>query len=61
MAYKIIRDYTDKFQPGREIVAILDDAADLDALGTGYAPGSMAIVASSDATYIMNASGQWVG
>ena len=45
MAYKIIRWETDMYQVGEEITAVLDAAADLDALGTTWAPGSVAIVA----------------
>lgn len=61
MAHCIIRDFTDKHQPRREIVAILDHTADLAALGAGYAPGSLAIVAESSVTiYRANTRGQWV-
>lgn len=69
MAYKIIRDNCNDEQVGHEIVAILDSAADLEALselkvpvcGRRYAaPGSLAIVADKDLpTYVLNASGEW--
>ena len=60
MAYKIIRDENNKYQLGREIEAVLDSTADLDALGTGYCPGSVAIVADKGApVYMLNASGVW--
>lgn len=45
MAYQIIRRDENKYQPGTEITAILDAAADLDSLGTTWSPGSVAIVA----------------
>lgn len=42
------------------IEAVLDSAADLQSLGTDYAPGSTAVVADSTAkVYMMNASGEW--
>lgn len=60
MAYKIIRSAKNSKQYGHEIVAILDSDADLEALGTDYAPGSIAIVAKQGGgTYMMNASGSW--
>lgn len=60
MAYKIIRDENNKYQLGREIEAVLDSTADLDSLGTDYAPGSVAIVADKGApAYMLNASGEW--
>ena len=60
MAYKIIRDENNKYQLGREIEAVLDSTADLDALGTYYCPGSVAIVADKGApAYMLNASGEW--
>ena len=60
MAFKIIRDELNNEQPGREIVAILDSASDLTALGANYAPGSVAMVAGSGApTFILNASQEW--
>ena len=60
MAYKIIRDKNNKYQLGREIEAVLDSTADLDALGTDYCPGSVAIVADKGApAYMLNASGVW--
>ncbi len=60
MAYKIIRTKTNEEQPGVEIEAILDAESDLEALGTDYAPGSVAMVADTGApVYMMNASGQW--
>lgn len=57
MAYCIV----EKKNKGRyEITAILDSAADLDDLGTNYAPGSVAIVADRGApTYMLNASKLW--
>lgn len=60
MAYKIIKNMAYQYQTGQEITAILDSASDLTALGTSYAPGSIAIVADSGApTYMLNASGVW--
>jgi len=60
MAYKIIRTQTNDKQTGVEITAVLDSAADLAALGTGWAPGSMAVVADAGLpVYVMNASRQW--
>lgn len=60
MAYKIIRDENNKYQLGREIEAVLDSTADLDALGADYCPGSVAIVADKGApAYMLNASGVW--
>lgn len=60
MAYKIIRNFENLYQPGREIQAVLDSDAYLSALGTGYAPGSTAIVAAKGGNvYMMNASGSW--
>lgn len=60
MAFKIIRSFENLYQPGREIQAVLDSDADLAALGTGYAPGSTAIVAAEGGkVYMMNASGSW--
>lgn len=50
MAYKIIRSKFYQYQTGTEITAILDAASDLTALGTDYAPGSIAI-----------GGGQWCG
>ena len=60
MAYKIIRDKTNFFQRGREITAILDSVNDLNSLGTDFAPGSVAIVATTGSpTYLLNASKEW--
>ena len=60
MAYKIIRQETDKYQVGEEITAVLDAAADLDELGTTWAPGSVAMVADKGApSYMLNASHVW--
>ena len=60
MAYKIIRWEKDRYQVGDEITAVLDAAADLDALGTTWAPGSVAIVADKGApSYMLNASHVW--
>lgn len=60
MAFKIIRDSKNFHQYGREIVAVLDSASDLEALGTGFAPGSTAMVAAKDGPiYMVNASGEW--
>lgn len=60
MAYKIIRTATYEEQTGVEITAILDTAGELDALGTNWAPGSIAFVADSGLpTYVLNASGEW--
>lgn len=60
MAYKIIRSMSDKHQTGEEITAILDSASDLNALGTEYAAGSVALVAASGVpAYMLNASGEW--
>ena len=42
------------------IEAVLDSADDLEALGTGYAPGSTAMVADSSCqVFMVNASGEW--
>lgn len=43
----------------RYIEAVLDSAADLAALGDGYAPDSRAIVAEGGAAYMTDASGHW--
>jgi len=60
MAYDIIREEHNKHQVGTEIVAILDEASDLDALGADWEAGSLAIVADKGApAYMMNASGEW--
>ena len=60
MAFKIIRSMKEEEQIGHEITAVLDSASDLTALGTNYAPGSVAMVAGSGgAVYMMNASGVW--
>lgn len=62
MAYKIIRNLYMAYQEGSEIVAILDSAADLQALEASgsYAAGSVAMVAGKTApVYMVNASGEW--
>ena len=60
MAYKIVRQFTDRWQEGNEITAILDSASDLTSLGTEWCPGSIAIVADEGTpTYILNASREW--
>lgn len=60
MAFKIIRDYENEWQRGREIVAVLDGDADLASLPTEVAPGSTAIVAAEGGkVYMVNASGSW--
>lgn len=60
MAYKIIRWEKDRYQVGEEIAAVLDEAADLDELGTMWAPGSIAMVADKGApSYMLNASHVW--
>lgn len=42
------------------IFAVLDSDADLSALGTNWAPGSIALVADKDgATYMMSPGGEW--
>lgn len=42
------------------IEAVLDEAADIDELGTDYAPGSKAIAAEKGLPlFILNASGEW--
>lgn len=59
MAFKIIRS-KNFHQYGHEIVAILDSANDLEDLGSGFAPGSTAMVAAKDGPiYMVNASGEW--
>lgn len=63
MAYKIIgQEFVRRV--GRQtiyrITAVLDAPSDLEALGTDYPPGSIAIVADTGVpTYMMNASGMW--
>ena len=62
MAYKIIK--TEQSYLGKAghpiIVAILDSADDLEALGVNYSPGSVAIVADKGVpSYMLNASGEW--
>lgn len=60
MAYNIIRLRNNEEQLGQEITAVLDSSADLAALGTGWAPGSKAIVADeSGEVFMVNASGEW--
>ena len=60
MAYKIIRDESNKYQMGREITAVLDSVSDLSSLGTNFAPGSIAMVADKGVpSYMLNVSGQW--
>ena len=60
MAYSIIRIRTNEEQGGSEITALLDSVADLEAVGTQWAPGSFAVVADAGMpTYILNASSQW--
>lgn len=42
------------------ITALLDSAEDLDALGTNWHPGSMAMVAASGgAVYLLSPSKEW--
>lgn len=63
MAYEIIeRESLGTLDGERDhrITAVLDSASDLTALGTNYAPGSVAMVADSGApTFILNASQEW--
>ena len=60
VAYKIIRCRHNAFQTGDEITAVLDSAADLNALSTDWAPGSVAVVADTGVPcYMLNASGVW--
>ena len=62
MAYKIIEAKLADMNNGSplyKVKAILDAAADLTSLGTGYAAGSRAKVAGGSC-YIMNASGSWI-
>lgn len=65
MAYRIVET---KYQNGqishakeREIItAVLDSPDDLTKLGTGYCPGSVAMVADKGVkSYMLNASGEW--
>lgn len=61
MAYEIIeRESLGTLDGDRDhrITAVLDSASDLTALGTNYAPGSVAMVVGG-AVYMMNASGVW--
>lgn len=57
MAYAIVASKW--LEDKRYIEAVLDSAADLAALGDGYAPDSRAIVAEGGAAYMTDASGQW--
>jgi hypothetical protein len=60
MAFKIIRIRTNEEQGGSEITALMDSVADLEDVGTNWAPGSFAVVADAGMpTYILNASGEW--
>ena len=65
MAYRIIKVEIPEPRPGGEeyraiITAVLDSSDDLDALGTDYSPGSVAIVADKGvSSYMLNASGMW--
>lgn len=63
MAYSITKRTLVRYQDGHEIVeitAVLDSVSDLAALGTDYAPGSIAMVADKGVpSYILNVSGQW--
>lgn len=66
MAYAIIRSDIHTSVDGAktigetEITAILDEASDLDSLGTTWRPGSVAIVADKGTpTYMLNASKVW--
>ena len=44
-----------------QVTIIMDSTSDASDLPTGYAPGSIAVVADSGmATYMLNASGSWV-
>ncbi len=43
-----------------QVTIVCDAAADVADLPTGYAPGSIAVVADSGLpTYVLNASGTW--
>lgn len=59
MGFRIIRDFREKYQDGHEIVAILDFAEDLTALGTNFAPGSKAYIPGG-AEWEMGANGHWM-
>lgn len=62
MPFEIIEMKTAKLVDGvpvYRIRAVLDTAADLTGLGTGFAAGSRAKIAGGTC-YIMNASGSWV-
>lgn len=63
MAYKIFeQEFADlkEGEPVYRVTAVLDSADDLTALGVNYAPGSIAMIATSGMpTYMMNASGAW--
>ena len=44
-----------------QVTIVCDSTSDVSDLPTGYAPGSIAVVADSGmATYMLNASGSWV-
>ena len=44
-----------------QVTIVMDSTSDASDLPTGYAPGSIAVVADSGmATYMLNASGSWV-
>ena len=65
MAHKIIQvDLPKPRQFGSEyraiITAVLDSPADLAELGTGYCPGSVAMVADKGVpAFMLNSSGKW--
>ena len=63
MAYKIIeQEFVRRVNRKTiyRITAVLDSPSDLEALGTNYPPGSIAMVADVGVpTYMMNASGEW--
>lgn len=43
-----------------QVTIVMDSTSDASDLPTGYAPGSIAVVADSGmATYMLNASGTW--
>lgn len=61
MAWKISNFQTQGVAGDAPLVTIVcDAAADVSDLPTGYAPGSIAVVADSGLpTYVLNASGTW--
>lgn len=59
MYSKVVSDYN-PLVGKNYIEAVLDSQSDLVALGTDYAPGSLAVVAASGApVFMLNASSEW--